>query len=116
MTTLALQITTNGEVRELDSLELETLQNAVGGWVQAISLRPDLTMWMNEESKINGLPHNPVAQSLWDNVYGKDTDYISGDVVFTGGTDDNGESIPLGGDVAKRLREIVLERYIRVKS
>jgi hypothetical protein len=116
MTTLALQITTNGEVRELDSIELETLQKAVGGWVQAIGLRPDLTMWMNEEGKMNGLSHNPVGQSLWDNVYGKETDYIVGDVVFTGGTDDDGETLPLGDDLVKRLREIVLERYIRVKS
>jgi hypothetical protein len=104
MTTLAIHITTSGEVRELDSIELETLQKAVGGWVQAIGLRPDLTLWLNEESKLLGLPHNQIGQAFWDNVYGEGTDYITGDVVFTGGTDEDGETLALSDDIAEAVK------------
>lgn len=113
MTTLAIKITTNGEVVPLDSTSLETLQEAVGGWVQAITIRPDITMWLNEEGKINRAPHNPVGQSLWNNVYGKDTDYIVGDVVLTGGTDDNGETLPISNETVEAIRSKALEMYIR---
>lgn len=112
MTTLALHITTGGEVRELDSIELEALQKAVGGWVQAIGLRPDLTMWLNEEGKVNGLPHNQIGQAFWDNVYGEGTDYISGDVVFTGGTDENGETLALSDDIAEAVKRRASEVLI----
>jgi hypothetical protein len=90
----ALQITTTGKVTELEDISLETLQKGVGGWVQALSL-DGLTMWCNEEGKLIGLTHNPYAQELWDSVYGVKTDYLVGDVVITGGTDEKGEVIPL---------------------
>lgn len=93
----ALQVKTSGEVTELDltSDSLTTLQTAVGGWVQAIDLASDLSMWCNEEGKLTGLPHNPYAQFMWDKVFGAHTDYIVGDVVLTGGTDSEGETIGL---------------------
>lgn len=113
MTTLALQITTNGEVRELDSTELTVLQQAVGGYVQAISLREDVVMWLNEEAKIERLPHNPVGQTLWNDVYGAGTDYIQGNAVFTGGADENGETLALNEDRAREIRAVVLEHFVR---
>jgi len=113
MTTLALHITTNGEVRELDSIELTVLQQAVGGYVQAIGLREDVVMWLNEEAKIERLPHNPVGQTFWNEVYGADTDYIQGNAVFTGGTDEHGETLPLSEDRAREIRSVVLEHFIR---
>ena len=90
----ALQITTTGKVTELEEISLESLQEGVGGWVQALSL-DGLTMWCNEEGKLIGLTHNPYAQELWDSVYGVKTDYLVGDVVITGGTDEKGDIIPL---------------------
>lgn len=93
----AIQITTTGQYAELDlSLdELEQLQSAVGGYVQPIDLTQNLTMWCNEEGKLTGLAHNPYAQFMWDEVFGCHTDYLVGDVVMTGGTDDEGETIGL---------------------
>jgi hypothetical protein len=96
-TKTALQVTTAGEVTELDlsSDSLNKLQTAVGGWVQAIDLASDLSMWCNEEGKLTGLPHNPYAQYMWDKVFGAHTDYLVGDIVLTGGTDSEGETIGL---------------------
>jgi hypothetical protein len=96
-TKTALQVTTAGEVIELDlsSDSLNKLQTAVGGWVQAIDLASDLSMWCNEEGKLTGLPHNPYAQYMWDKVFGAHTDYLVGDIVLTGGTDSEGETIGL---------------------
>ena len=96
-TKTALQVTTTGEVTELDlsSDSLNKLQTAGGGWVQAIDLASDLSMWCNEEGKLNSLPHNPYAQYMWDKVFGAHTDYLVGDIVLTGGTDSEGETIGL---------------------
>ena len=96
-TKTALQVTTTGEVTELDlaSDSLNKLQTAVGGWVQAIDLASDLSMWCNEEGKLTGLPHNPYAHYMWDKVFGAHTDYLVGDIVLTGGTDSEGETIGL---------------------
>lgn len=102
----ALQITTGGQVVELDSISLATLQKNVGGYVQAVELKGEITMWLNEEAKIEGLPHNPVAQMLWDATYGAGTDYIQGNAVFTGGSDRNGETLPIAENRAEELTSV----------
>ena len=38
--------------------ELEWLQGAVEGYVEAVPLRPDLVMIVNEEGKLKGMEHN----------------------------------------------------------
>lgn len=94
----ALQITTEGKteiITLLPDTQLEQVQKAVGGLVQAIGLDDDLTMWLNEEGKILKLPHNPMAQHLWDNQFGEGTDYIVGNMVLTGGADSEGETMSL---------------------
>lgn len=93
----AIRITTNNEtiIFELKKDSLEQLQHAVGGYIQAIDLSDELTLWCNEEGKIMNLPHNHRAQELWDKVFGAGTDYIVGDIVLTGGADENGETLGL---------------------
>jgi len=105
MAKLAIQVKTTGEVTELDLTadSLSTLQTAVGGWVQAIDLSDTLSMWCNEEGKLISLPHNPYAQAMWDEVFGEQTDYLVGDVVFTGGTDDEGMTLGLDEVTAKKV-------------
>jgi len=90
----ALNVTIFGEIRELDMTgdPLKTLQDGVAGLVEAIDLSYDLTMWVNEEGKNIELPHNPFAQTLWDEAFGEGSDYIFGDVMFTGGTDQYGNT------------------------
>ena len=101
----ALQITAAGEINELEDITLESLQQGVGGLIQPIRL-DGLTLWCNDEGKIEGLPHNPYAQELWDRVYGVKTDYLVGDVVITGGTDEKGDTIPLSRTEADDLIDI----------
>jgi hypothetical protein len=106
----ALVIRTDGsfEVVEFtDSTALPVLQQGVGGWVQAIDLSTDLTLWLNEEGKLADLPHNPFAQALWDERFGAYTDYIVGDIVLTGGTGDEGETLGLAKEQVASLVERV---------
>jgi hypothetical protein len=104
----ALVLTAEGEIKELDGISLQALQSAVGGWVQAVDLSADLTMWLNEEGKLTGLPHNPTAQKLWDKTFWAGSDFVVGDVVLTGGTDKEGATLPLGDDTAQRVRKILV--------
>jgi hypothetical protein len=103
----AIAISTEGGITELVDVGLETLQTAVGGYIEAVTLSHRATLWLNEEGKLKKLPHNPYAQQLWDNVYGAKTDYIVGDVVVTGGTDDEGETISLTDAQVNEIVELV---------
>lgn len=105
-----LKVTTEGVISVItatDEESLSKLQEAVGGWVQAIDLSDTLSLWCNEEGKLVGLPHNPFAQILWDEAFGAHTDYIVGDVVFTGGTDDEGYTLGISDEQTARVREAV---------
>lgn len=106
--TTALVLKTDGTIETLDKIGLQELQTAVGGWVQAIDLANDLTMWLNEEGKLVGLPHNTTAQKLWDKTFWVGSDFVVGDVVLTGGTDEEGKTLPLGDGTAQRVREILV--------
>lgn len=112
MTAKAIKVTPQGDIIEMESITLDDLQEGVGGWVQAIDLREDVTMWLNEEGKLEGLPHNPVAQALWTQTFGQ-TDYIVGNAIFTGGTDEEGETLPLSRVRADEIRAVSLEMFIR---
>lgn len=106
----AIKISTAGTVEELtmtDENGLSVLQEGVGGWVQAIDLDDDLTMWCNEEGKLQSLPHNPFAQVIWDQTFGPGTDYIVGDVVFTGGTDDEGYTLGLSDRASEVIEKVI---------
>lgn len=43
-----------------DTIEdsLEAMQAAVGGYVEAVQLTPELTLWIDEEGRLKDLPHN----------------------------------------------------------
>jgi hypothetical protein len=86
-------MSTDGAVQVIPFVDnqLKTMQTAVGGYIEAIKLAPDLVMWVNEDGKMNKLPFNQAATSIF-MKYGKGTDFIVGQVVFTGGVDSNGET------------------------
>jgi hypothetical protein len=92
----ALRINTDftTEVLDLEADSLSQLQEAVGGLVQAIDLQDNLTLWCNEEGKLIGLPVNVMGTRLWEKSFGL-TDVIMGNVVFTGGTDDEGDNLAI---------------------
>ena len=109
----ALRINTDftTEVLDLSSNEYNQLRDAVGGLIQPVDLKPDLTLWCNEEGKlINGMEINTIGTHLWEQTFGM-TDVIMGNIVLTGGTDDEGETLPLPStwlayveEIAERLR------------
>jgi len=104
----ALRINTDftTEVLDIETDSLKKLQEAVGGWVQAADLRDDLTLWCNEEGKlINGMLTNVIGTHLWEKSFGM-TDVIMGDIVFTGGTDDDGDNLGLPTAWLVQLQEL----------
>ena len=102
MTAQALWITAQGDLVELEDTGATALHDAVGGWFEAVDLTPNLTMWLNEEGKLMRLPHNLKGQAIWDSFFGEGTDYIVGNIVLTGGTDEEGGTLPLSAeDLAK---------------
>ena len=103
MNKIAVIITTDGDATKISEISLKSLQTAVGGWVQAVDLDHDLTIWVNEEGKMDGLPVNPIATRLWEKYIGVGTDIIAGNAVFTGGTDDDGETLGLADDKVAML-------------
>ncbi len=111
MTKLGVVIKADGTLERLDlsesEQELKSLQNAVGGYVQVIELEDDFTMWVNEEGKLLNLPVNEIATVIWEVRFGLDTDIICGDVVFTGGMDEDGETLTISEANIQRLAELV---------
>lgn len=85
----------NAEAVEWDTNDtLRPLQQAVGGYVELVSLTATLDMWVNETGLIDGLPVNEVA--TWIAIsHGLTHQPYFGPVVFTGGTDDQGDTLPL---------------------
>lgn len=105
MTQFAVKVYPNGNTEVLPFVgdQLKLLQEAVGGWVETYTLDENLSIWFNEEGKIHKLPFNQAATSLWMKHKGG-TDFIVGVAVFTGGTDDEGNSLGLDEAGVQKVR------------
>lgn len=103
----ALRINTDftTEILDLEDDSLKKLQDAVGGLIQAVDLHDDLTLWCNEEGKLIGLTPNVIGTHLYEKNFGM-VDVIMGDVVFTGGTDDEGDNLGLPFAWQVQLQEL----------
>jgi hypothetical protein len=101
MAKLALKIDTEGKVTTLDisENELAQLQEAVDGYIEPVTFG-GFTMWVNEEGLLrNDLVPNPVAYGFYPRA-------IMGNIVFTGNSDDEGDTLPLDEKWAKAIRKI----------
>jgi hypothetical protein len=106
MSKVALEVNTKGEVREFDiadnKLSLSKMQGAVGGLIQPVGITDNLVMWVNEEFVfMPELELNPIASSMFEAVGG--TYPIRGNVVFTGGLDEEGYSAGLDNSSRDKL-------------
>jgi len=95
----ALVIPTEGEPREVEIPEgypghLDGLQAAVGGWIEYVPTQLDVTLYCNEEGKIEGLPPNRTATALFGTML-MQHDYLAGDVVIIGPPDAEGNDTSL---------------------
>ena len=84
------------------------LRDAVGGLIQAVDLSPNMTMWCNEEGKLMGLTPSIIGTYMWEKTFGM-TDVIVGNVVFTGGTDEDGETLGLEPKQLYKLKSLAAE-------
>jgi hypothetical protein len=108
----ALRVTTDFqfEVLDLSTDSYRKLSDSVGGLVEHVGLNSQVSLWCNEEGKLQADPViNAVATFFFHQEYGP-ADLICGDVVFTGGDDGNGDNESLSientemiKDVARRL-------------
>lgn len=83
---------------------LKPLQKAVEGLVQCVALPQNgVEMWLNDEGKLIGLLTNLTATKVWESEYGH-TDWIAGNVVFTGPADEEGYITDLDEEVVESLQ------------
>lgn len=81
------------------------LRDAVGGLIEPVDLTPTLTMYVNEEFLYSGQEVNPIASHLFRSA---GADYnILGSVIFTGGVDEEGETVGLSDAQLYALNAIV---------
>jgi hypothetical protein len=71
--------------------ELQELQRLVGGWIEYVPTEQPITLYCNEEGKIEGLPLNPRATLHFSGLL-QVGDYLAGDVVVLGPIDEHGEN------------------------
>lgn len=84
---------------------LRHLQQAVGGLVDAVTLHESVTMWVNDEGVLRGMPINLVASSLARDLGTTHQPYF-GPIIFTGGCDDEGETLGLSEQHVEALMNL----------
>ena len=88
--------------------KLKSLQTIVGGYIESVGSR-DVTIFINEEGKLEGLPINHLATVLWwvvcPHMAGQDV--LLGDVVVLGPVDANGDETSVTEDTLWVLAEVL---------
>ena len=92
----AVIITTEGtksvvEFEIGDSYKL--LSNSVGGMIECVGLG-DADLWCNENGIAEGLPLNMIASAIYSETFNA-SNPILGNVIITGGADEEGETLGL---------------------
>lgn len=106
----ALVVTTDGKAIEKpidNDTAYEVIRDGVGGMIEMVVFNDQVTMWVNEEGKLIGLPHNKPAQAAFNEVFGSGRDFIVGDVVFTGGADEEGNTLGLTPEAVESVLDLV---------
>lgn len=95
-----------------DIQSYDELNSALKGWIEAIPTDNRVTIWCNEEGKINNLPDNLLATHFWTLVdsFGcvRAGDWICGPAVVQGPPDEEGNNTD--------CPEWVLEHFAKVMS
>lgn len=98
----ALVITPEGTttVEEITP-DLDTLQKLVGGYIEAAPTDGSVTVYVNEEGKVYGLPINEVGTRLYYKLapFMEGVDILVGTIVILGAPDDEGEDTPVPDSV-----------------
>ena len=116
----ALKINTDGFKSLVDFSEATSytvLSEAVDGLIESVDLAElGVTMWVNEEGKINQLEQNAIGTSLYVDQYGMH-DFISGNIIFTNiETDDEGNTLGLTEKQIATLMDYTRTMYVVATS
>lgn len=108
----ALLIEPDGTIVEVSGLNGETISNAVGGFFQIIPVHNfgNLSMYVNEEGKLMGLPFNPYATGIVGPRNLLPGDYIAGNLWISGPVDNEGYETQISDDDAAAIKQFVLAR------
>jgi hypothetical protein len=101
----AVTIKATGEIETIEFTtenSYRTLSDSVGGLIEPVYLAENLTLWVNEEGKVYGQAVNPIATAIFQSVFGE-IDIMVGDVILTGGYDDEGETL---GMTIEQIEEV----------
>jgi hypothetical protein len=90
------------EIKTIDG-DCKSLQTEVGGWIELVRLDGGISMYINEEGKLEGLPVNVVATMIALQSGLAPDDYIVGDVVFLGKGTADGRETSVSADFAKKI-------------
>lgn len=85
------------------------LQERVGGYIEAVSSDDDqVTLWINEEGKLMGLPVNELGTTLWHVLSPgmAGVDVLCGPVVVSGGTDPEGDTLSIPDGLRHVLEQV----------
>jgi len=112
----AVKINTDGHktiVNFNEATSYMALSEAVDGLIEAVDLKTlGVTMWVNEEGKINQLKQNAIGTSLYVDEYGMH-DFISGDIIFTHvDTDEEGNTLGLTDKQIATLMDYTRTMYV----
>jgi len=111
----ALSVAPDYEFEEMGT-DLAEMQGVVGGLIEPIDLTPSLTMWVNEEFIfMPQLELNPLASAFFQLMAGGNY-AIHGNVVFTGGADENGNLKDLSSEDASQIKLAASEAYAKFKA
>jgi hypothetical protein len=112
----ALSVSASSSEFEEMGTDLAEMQGVVGGLIQPIDLTPSITMWVNEEFLyMPELEMNVIGSSFFHIMAGGEYP-IHGNVIFTGGTGEDGEILDLGSKEASLIKEMAIQTYTALKS
>ena len=104
-----LVIRTNGKFELVENDSLETIQAAVGGYIDSIGLTKNSLMYVHDEGRILELTPNWLATELLKSIRPDYTIPIVGDVVVIGTLDKygiyTGEDYPVPDDIVAFVRK-----------
>lgn len=103
---LVVKAELTAELIDIAEQELSKLQSAVDGLIQPVEIGQNIVMWVNEEGLLrDDLKVNYLATTIYQQLYGS-WNPIMGDIVFTGGADENGATKTLAQVDIDELSEI----------
>lgn len=99
-----LIVRTNGKCEHVENTGLKSMQEAVGGYIEHVTINHEVSMFVNEEGRLNNLPINHFATLVYGSAH-KTRETIHGDVVFTGATNEEGNETDVPDIVVEHFME-----------